>query len=374
MKVGIVCAFDTYFDRVQLLKEFYQNKGLEVVVFASDFSHRKKEKVQKNTTADVWIPARPYHKNLSLARLYSHYVFSKQAAMLLSKETWDILHVLVPCNSLVYFITKLKEKAPQTKLIFDLIDLWPETMPISRFKDVFPFTIWKRLRDGFLDQADLIFTECKLYQEVLHREQDPKVHNLYWARQEVPLLSQPQLCEDELRFCYLGSINHIIDIDFIANFLKECSQYRRVSLHLIGDGESKKQLIECVRRYGIVVQDHGRIYEQEAKQKIFDQCNYAFNVMKESVVVGLTMKSLDYMCGQIPLVNTIGGDTRYFCETKNIGFHVPHDQIGRYAQILCSQTLQEQRQQRDNIRCLYLRHFTKESFFRTLTDSLEKYL
>ena len=39
MKVGIVCAFDTYFDRVSLLKEYYEEKGAEVKVYSSDFSH-----------------------------------------------------------------------------------------------------------------------------------------------------------------------------------------------------------------------------------------------------------------------------------------------------------------------------------------------
>ena len=35
------------------------------------------------------------------------------------------------------------------------------------------------------------------------------------------------------------------------------------------------------------------------KQEILDQCQYGFNVMKDSVMVGLTMKSMDYMCGGI---------------------------------------------------------------------------
>lgn len=41
MKVVIVCAFDTYFDRVKLLKEYYKKE--DVIVISSDFSHRKKK-------------------------------------------------------------------------------------------------------------------------------------------------------------------------------------------------------------------------------------------------------------------------------------------------------------------------------------------
>ncbi|MDB7983992.1 glycosyltransferase [Faecalicoccus pleomorphus] len=371
MKVGIVCAFDTYFDRVALLKEFYQKRA-QVKVIASDFSHRKKEKNRESSLVDEWIDTKPYHKNLSVARLTSHYDFSKKAEKLLEAETWDVLHVFVPCNSLVKFMALIKHKQPKTKLIFDLIDLWPETMPISKFKNVFPFTLWKQIRDKDLDQADLIFTECKLYQQVLQKEDNEKYKVLYWARQEKPLESHLQIKDTELSFCYLGSMNHIIDIDFIEKFLSACQQYRLVTLHLIGDGESKEQLIQNVKRKGVQVIDHQKVYDQKKKQEIFDQCNYALNVMKESVVVGLTMKSLDYMCGQIPLINTIGGDTREFCETCNIGFHVPFDQIELYAQKVCTQTLQEQYEQRKQIKHLYETVFTKDSFFKTMQDAWEK--
>ena len=197
MKVGIVCAFDTYFDRVALLKEFYQKRA-QVKVIASDFSHRKKEKNRESSLVDEWIDTKPYHKNLSVARLTSHYDFSKKAEKLLEAETWDVLHVFVPCNSLVKFMALIKHKQPKTKLIFDLIDLWPETMPISKFKNVFPFTLWKQIRDKDLDQADLIFTECKLYQQVLQKEDNEKYKVLYWARQEKPLESHLQIKDTEL--------------------------------------------------------------------------------------------------------------------------------------------------------------------------------
>ena len=42
MKVAIISTFDTFFDRVDLLKEYYQDKGLEVTVITSDYSHRLK--------------------------------------------------------------------------------------------------------------------------------------------------------------------------------------------------------------------------------------------------------------------------------------------------------------------------------------------
>lgn len=372
MKVGIIYTFDTFRERVALLKEYYHMKGAEVTTYTSNFSHVKKEKIVEDPLADIQIDVHSYSKNLSFRRLYSHYHFAQTVEKLIRQESFDLLHVMVPCNSLVHFMTKVKQYSPQTKIIFDLIDLWPETMPISRFKNMFPFTAWKNLREKTLDQADLIFTECKYFQQVLGKEQSDKYHVLYWTRSELPLERKLNLSEDELRFCYLGSMNNIIDIDFIVSLLSECSKYRKVVLHLIGDGESKKKLIHKAQGYGIKVIDHHKIYDQHQKQKVFDQCNYGLNVMKETVVVGLTMKSLDYMCGQLPIISTIRGDTKDFCERYNIGFYVPHEKVSLYAQKICVQTLKEQEIQRDQIKDLYMKYFTKQSFFDSLDQSLKQ--
>ena len=79
MKVAIVCFNDTFFDRVRLLKRYYQAKGHEVTVISSDFSHRKKQRISILDDADTLISTPPYYKNLSLRRLYSHHRFSRLA-------------------------------------------------------------------------------------------------------------------------------------------------------------------------------------------------------------------------------------------------------------------------------------------------------
>lgn len=64
MNVAIISAFDTYFDRVRLLKRFFEAQGNQVTVITSDFSHRKKEYVQYISGADILVHARKYRKNL----------------------------------------------------------------------------------------------------------------------------------------------------------------------------------------------------------------------------------------------------------------------------------------------------------------------
>ena len=111
--------------------------------------------------------------------------------------------------------------------------------------------------------------------------------------------------------------------------------------------------------------------DQREKQEILDQCNYGFNVMKSSVVVGLTMKSLDYMCAGLPIINTIQGDTKNFCEEWNIGFNINKGNIKEIANQVCLESMDVQLQRRKNIQTLYNTYFTKKRFYEVLDKTLD---
>lgn len=368
MTGAIVCAFDTYFDRVELLKEYYESKGQKVIVIGSDFSHRLKQ-YKERELVDISIHTREYHKNLSIDRLRNHYEFSKKAKEEIDKIQPDWIHCFIPANTSTKQMAIYKKEHKDVRLIFDVIDLWPETMPIQKFEWIPPLKVWKNYRDKYIDEADLVFTECELYQRVLRKEHNPKYHTLHWSRKEMPIESNPNLSESEMNFCYLGSINNIIDISLIEQLLSTCQKYKTVKFHIIGKGENKEELIQRVQAHDIEVIDYGLVYDQEQKQKIFDQCHYALNVMKSSVVVGLSMKSLDYMCAQIPMINTIKGDTKELCEAYDIGWNINMDNLEEIAQKICSESLDKQMKRRMEIKCVYVYNFTQKSFNKILDEA-----
>ena len=73
---------------------------------------------------------------------------------------------------------------------------------------------------------------------------------------------------------------------------------------------------------GAKVIDHGKIYNQEEKKGIFDSCHYGLNIMKPSVCVGLTMKSIDYFEFGLPIINNIKGDTWEAIEKYDCGVNL----------------------------------------------------
>lgn len=318
MKITIVNCFDTYEQRVELLKRTLEAAGHRVRVVVSNFRHRKKTMRTECPPGYELVEARPYARNLSAARLRSHRAFARAALARAAESAPDLLWVLVPPNSLVREAALFKRAHQNTLLVLDFIDLWPESMPMARLKNTPPFWAWRALRDRYADAADLVAAECGMYREVLERScGQEKLRTLYLAR-DIPLLpSAAKPPEDRIALCYLGSINNIIDIPRIGKLIAELDM--PVELHVIGEGERRAALCRTAEAAGAAVIFHGEVYDPREKQAVFDRCHAGLNMMKDSVYVGLTMKSMDYFAASLPVVNTIRGDTWELIERYGVG-------------------------------------------------------
>lgn len=324
MKICIVNCFDTYEHRVDLLLNTFKSLGHKAIVLTSDFRHIEKTKRNEKKSGYKFFRTEPYSKNLSFKRIKSHRHFSRDVSNYIKSniEKIDLIWALIPPNSLVKDLSRIKVKYPKVKLIYDLIDLWPETMPVKKIKEFFPFTYWRDLRDKYINKADYIVTECNLYQNKLKKILSAsKVKTLFFSRPYEKYKPDLHLPNDKIALCYLGSVNNIIDIDTIVNIVKTFQMTKPVKLHIIGDGEKRERLITKVKATGADVIYHGKIYDRQKKQFIFDGCHFGLNIMKSSVCVGLTMKSIDYFEFGLPIINNIKGDTWNIVESANIGFN-----------------------------------------------------
>ena len=362
--IVIINCFDTYEQRVELLRKHFVAQGKNVRVVTSDWMHFHKAVRQDCPEGYEMIHAQPYQKNLSVSRMASHYRFAQDAMARVEELNPKVIWALIPPNSLAQAAVRYKKKHPDVKLVLDLIDMWPETMPISRFKTLPPFSWWRKLRDDYVGQADAVVTECGLYQTILADKCTPeKLHTLYLARPWAEDTAKVDLLQDKVALCYLGSINNIIDIDCIGKIIRSLEV--PVDLHIIGDGESREQLITAAQEAGANVIFHGKVYDRAEKQAIMDQCHAGLNIMKKSVFVGLTMKSMDYFeCG-IPIINNIRGDTWGFVEEFGIGVNIEEDGAVTARQLI---GLQERR---DQVHPFGKAHFDVEVFNQNLDKIIE---
>ncbi|GCD09734.1 hypothetical protein [Clostridium tagluense] len=373
MKVVMVNCFDTYEDRIDLIHDFFIDKGHDVTVIQSDFRHFKKVKRTESKQNFIFIESKPYYKNMSVARMTSHYNYAKKAFQSVEDLRPDLLYVMVPPNSLAKFAAKYKRRHSNVKLIFDLIDLWPETMPVGKVEAFPPFCFWRAMRNSALKYAECVITECDLYREVLKKHlKGIKAETVYLAKREVNTNSHPVFNNDEIHLCYLGSINNIIDISKIKRFVKSINEVKPVTFHIIGDGESKDILINEIKSTGAIVEYYGKLYDPQKKQEIFDKCQFGLNIMKDNVCVGLTMKSIDYFQHGLPILNNIQADTTQMVDKYNIGINVTDENIEDVVAKVAKANMKELLVMKENIKKMFVSIFSLDAFNKKLQDILKE--
>ena len=313
--------------------------------------------------------AKGYKKNLSVARLVSQWDFARRIMKEIQKHSPDVIYCLVPGNSFVYHAAKYKKTHPNVKLVFDIIDMWPESFPIKKLSWLPPFKIWKNIRDKYLSSASIVTAECGLFLEGLGTAlKDVPTEILYFAKQGTSTDKTPNLPNDKINLCYLGSVNNIIDIDFIAEMIKNLSALKKTCLHIVGNGERIDEFVSAVKNAGAEVINHGIVYDAEQKQSIFNQCHFGINVMRDTVCVGLTMKSVDYFDASLPLLNNIKGDTTRFVGEYGAGFNVSYENMSDVAKKIAELSSDEFLAMRKAALDVFTQNLTTEVFNKTFEE------
>lgn len=374
MKAVLVSCFDYYENRIKFIENYLLKKGFEITIICGDFDHIEKTKKKYRQANYTMVDTIPYYKNLSLKRIYSHYNFTKKVLEKVEQLKPDLLWVMIPPNYLTKELGNYRKKA-NTLLIYDLIDMWPETIPIKEstlYK--IPFQFWKNLRDNFLNKADLIITECSLYQEQLkYIVSKEKMKTLYLAKETNKNAIRKKTLKSKICICYLGSINNIIDIELIVKLLQEIKKYKNVVLHIIGDGENKQALLEALLEADIEVEDHGKIFNEIKKIKIFNQCHFGLNIMKRDVYVGLTMKSIDYFCAGLPVISNIPADTESLVDKYSAGFNVTKNSLKKVTKEIVKMNEDNYLKMTKQTQKMYNENFSSEAFnkkFKTILKDL----
>ncbi|WP_295160856.1 hypothetical protein [Selenomonas sp. AE3005] len=369
-KAVLVSCFDWYEKRLKPIRDLLIEKGYDVKILLSDFDHTNKQKCNKLYDSCTYLHVPIYKKNISLQRIMSHISFARQCKKYIEKYKPDIIYCLVPPNKVVDYCANYKKRNPTVKLIVDIIDMWPESMPLKKVRKLPLTKRWMNWRDDAIKIADYVFTECNLYQDKLAYVLNPaKTSTLYLYKEQsveerqliLDILNKNKK-DDIIRFAYLGSMNYIIDISSICKVIKAMiNQGKSCELHAIGDGESRERFAEEVKATGCKTYFYGLIFDEFEKIRIIAPCDYGFNMMKNDVSVGLTIKSIDYLSYGLPLINNIKGDTWRLIEDQNIGINIKNDYVMK-------------KFNHQEIFQFFERKFTKKSFTDTINQAFSFYV
>ena len=250
---------------------------------------------------------------------------------------------VIYCEAIIDFLMRelkvYKNKNNNVKLIFDVCD---------------DFNVDQK----YLNQADHILCASESCRGLVHGAQ-----LLYPTNGQSCLNTSPELSKEELFFCLIGNKN--IDMNFCVSFLRECSILKKCTLHILGDWKLKESFIQNVLNVGVNVVDHKDLGSQSTRQEVYDQCHYGLNLMDFE---GINSESLEYMCGQIPIINSIEGDLSQFCKLWDVGKNIDAQNYKIVASNICAESLDVQLNRRLHMRNLYKTYFTKDKFFETLDE------
>lgn len=340
----------------------YVKKGYDVIYVTSDFDHMTKKRYCFNEYKNSkQLHVISYKKNLSISRILSHLMFSYKTFYMLLACKPELVYVEVPNNSLVKSSAKYK-KINNAEIIVDVFDMWPESMPVKTKNMIVNsgFNIWRNFRNKNLKFADQIWIECDYYRELLSAQKiNLPMETKYLTLENAETSIETKVSEDEIDLCYLGSINNIIDISLIEKIVSELAKNKRTRIHIIGDGERKDEFLEILKQNSIEIIDHGKVYEIDKLQEIFNKCWFGVNVLREDLAIGITMKSISYFRGGLPIINTVQGDTSRFVEECNIGINVDRHDVNSCVSRILNITKDDLACMKNNTRNLFEQKFAE---------------
>lgn len=333
-------------DRAYTAYSYLKKKNYEVKVFCGDYDHNSKKYVSYNLDNVNIIHVPSYKRNVSFRRIWSNLKFSWKARKLVTKEQFDFVWVIGPPNSTSYFLKDLIHRK-KSKFILDIFDLYPETIPINeRLKSILMclgLGIWRYLRDASIRDADIFVSECKYYLTRLNLKEDDKIRILPLCKGDVEKLDIPELPIDDIRIVYLGALTGNYDFESLIDLMIAFKEIlpKKAKLFIIGDGPKREWLLSELRNSGIEVEYLGRVYDDNVKRQVFEQCHFGFNGFKKSSSIALSYKSMEYMSNGVALINSCKEDTWKLVENSNIGINYSYGEIGELAECISKLSVHE---------------------------------
>ena len=323
MKALLVSGYGFHYDiRFKYVRSILEESGFQVKLVFSNFDHLEKQYVSYEDSNIIEIQVPSYQKNISIKRLYSHMIFSRKLKKVLTLEKPDLIIADIPPNTIGRSVAWYKGQNEKCKVILDILDLWPESFSPSKVLKA-PFWFWKKIRTSALPRADYVTLECDYYKRFLVDHLKEERHStLYLCKPPLEKRLEFSPLEEVLNFCYLGSMNNIINISDIVRMLRDIKEKRKVKLTLIGDGERREYLIEQLKANGIDVEYLGLIFDETLKNDALKNCHFGINMYNDNVIIGLTMKSLDYFRVGLPTINMNIYDTGMLVREYQSGFEL----------------------------------------------------
>lgn len=315
------CNDENCSGRFTYLAKNLSSKGHSVEVVTSDFNHPLK--MPKNLSKNdypfkmTYMHEPGYPDNISLKRLYSHYIWGRNVRSYLnqSNNDWDIIYCAVPSLTATRLAGSYARKH-NIKFITDVQDLWPEAFELAiRNKRISklifaPFHFYANL--GY-KKANKVVGVSDTYRErglkpckketdglTVYLGNDGATFDM--AKEEFKI----ERTDNEFWIAYIGTLGYSYDlkcvIDAIAA-IDEKTLSKRLHFMVMGDGPKRKEFERYVQEKGIAATFTGSLPYPKMVGRLCS-CDVVANPIVKGAAQSITNKVGDYALAGLPIINT----------------------------------------------------------------------
>ena len=321
MKIFIVANFtNSETSRFFELARVFARRGHDVVVITSDFSHStkilKKEMPQYDTFKTVYLHEPGYKSNVSIKRLWSHYVWGRNVEKYIQNGIVkpDVVYASLPTYTAGRLVGKWCNNN-DVKYIVDVQDLWPEAFKVavknSFLQQAFLPMEWIAnaayktadyvigVSDTYRDRALKVNKKCKEGLTVFLGNNGEK----FDIAKEKYRICKP---DDEFWIAYIGTMGFSYDINLAIDaikLVKASKLSKKVKFVAMGNGPLLDEYKKHAEESGIDFEFTGSLPYEVMVGKLCS-CDAVINCLRPGAAQSITNKVGDYALSGLPVINT----------------------------------------------------------------------
>ena len=323
-------------DRVNNLYDFLPVEKKKIVT--TDFSHHNKAKRTGEDIRNVdYLNVPNYSKNLSLRRIWSHWVFAFRLFFYLRDiiEKPDIIYCVLPTPS-SGLVAGWYAKKNNIKFVTDIIDVWPDGLfPInSTFKKLkWLFKPWELLSAKVYRMSDFICAANRSYASIAKEYvTNIPVQHFYlgtsFDNKETDIEINPIVKPvDEIWIGYGGNLGHLYDFDLMIEGTLQAMKLTNKKLRfiLVGGGVLEEELrLKLTSINDLPFTITGNIGYQEFINYL-RKCDICLNLFKPNALISMSYKLYDYFACKSYVMNNLVGDADEIIAEFGVGCNVNRD-------------------------------------------------
>ena len=333
--------------RSTLIAKALAEAGHHVVWWVSNFEHRSKTfrspgwanfEVNPNFMIRI-VPSTRYTSHISLSRIRYERTFARRFCQCAAEcAPPDVIILAEPALFVSPLVLELIRHW-KTKLVVDILDLWPElfhiALPVwlSKLGSLIFLPLYMR-RAALFRRSDAIVAVTKDYLEVAQRIVDKSITAVIYLGVDVKGIQSGMLASDTLPEAlrlyqkkpgdvwaiYAGTLGDNYDIRTIllaAELLatKDCM----VTILIAGDGPLKSEVLAAIETKRLKNLIYVGSLSAQAVTHLYGYCDIALSTYIAGSTVSMPLKAYDYMAAGLPIVNSLAREFGSIIRDKHIG-------------------------------------------------------